>query len=342
MGSETRHPTVDNQRVTRGQSQIHWWDDAVVQRITDLLAAGLKAHEVQALVRRGELIRLRRGVYRRTNEPTIEGAQREDPAEQRHLEAAAVTMLGLQPGAALSHVTAGLLHMLPIPRHLLGRVHITRPGRGGKVRAGVHLHRATIPDGHSIETPIGTATSLAMTTCDLARTLAPAAAVACADHALRDGLDREVALGLLSSGRAPGSVRGREMLRFADARSESVGESHSRWLISSMGLPAPVLQQNFVTSRGEFVARSDFWWPEQRVVGEFDGKAKYGRLLKPGQRVEDVIEAERLREQALRRLNIWVVRWTWADLANPEVFAEMLKAELEFAARTAGRRASSA
>lgn len=333
--------TVDNQVVTRGQSQIRWWDGAVVQHITDLLAEGFKAHEIQALLRRGELIRLRPGIYRRANEPAIEGTQREDPAEQRHLESAAVTMRGLQPGAALSHITAGLLHRLPIPRHLLGRVHITRPGRGGKVRSGVHLHRARIPDGHVIETAIGAATSLAMTVCDLARTLAPAAALACADHGLRDGVDRQLALGLLSSGRAPGSVRGREILRFADARSESVGESHSRWLISSMGLPQPVLQQNFVTNRGEFVARSDFWWPQQRMVGEFDGKAKYGRLLKPGQRIEDVIEAERLREQALRRLNIWVVRWTWVDLDKPEAFAEMLKAELDFAARTAGRRASS-
>jgi hypothetical protein len=27
-------------------------------------------------------------------------------------------------------------------------------------------------------------------------------------------------------------------------------------------------------------------------VGEFDGKTKYGRLLKPGQRIEDVIFKE--------------------------------------------------
>ena len=42
-----------------------------------------------------------------------------------------------------------------------------------------------------------------------------------------------------------------------------------------LGLPAPELQHD-LCDRGRFVARLDFWWPEHGVVGEFDGRSKYG------------------------------------------------------------------
>ena len=51
-----------------------------------------------------------------------------------------------------------------------------------------------------------------------------------------------------------------------------------------------------------------------KTIGEFDGKIKYGRLLKPGQRPEDVIFEEKLREDALRDVGSQVVRWQWRDL----------------------------
>lgn len=310
----------------------------MVDYTRDLRAAGLKPHEIRGLVRRGELIRLRRGVYRGPNDAVLTGADRENERERNHLEAAAATMLQLRPGACLSHVTAGVLHGLPVPSHLIGPVHITRPGRSSKVRPGVHLHRSTLPDDHIVASPLGPATSLARTMADLARTLAPFAAVACADVSLRLGVDRAEVLTILDSG-ARGCVRGREVMRFAHAASESVGESHSRWLIKSVGLPAPVLQQKFYTDAGDFVARTDFWWKEHRVVGEFDGKVKYGRTMKPGQTQADVIEAEQLREQALRRLNVWVVRWRWADLDDPEAFRQIVTKGMDFMSRTTPGRA---
>jgi hypothetical protein len=64
----------------------------------------------------------------------------------------------------------------------------------------------------------------------------------------------------------------------------------------------------------ELRARTDFYWPEFRTVGEFDGKVKYGRGLRPGQSSGDVVYAEKLREDALRDLGYQVVRWTWGEL----------------------------
>jgi hypothetical protein len=112
----------------------------------------------------------------------------------------------------------------------------------------------------------------------------------------------------------PGVPTARQVLAFADGRSESVGESRSRVAIARAGLCTPELQLP-VRLTGT-VAYCDFGWPAQRTVGEFDGKVKYGRMLRPGQEPGDVVYEEKLREDAIRARSWEVVRWTWADLRN--------------------------
>jgi len=107
-----------------------------------------------------------------------------------------------------------------------------------------------------------------------------------------------------------------------DGRSESAGESVSRVRLLEQGLPAPEPQYTVYDHRGNVVARSDFGWEDRRTVGEFDGKVKYGRLLKPGQSVADVVYAERLREDAIRDQGWQVVRWTWTDLDRPDIIRD--------------------
>jgi hypothetical protein len=68
-------------------------------------------------------------------------------------------------------------------------------------------------------------------------------------------------------------------------------------------------------AQGEFLARVDFALPEYGIVGEFDGRAKYGRLLKPGTSPGQAVFDEKLREDAIRQQNFQVIRWTWPDLS---------------------------
>lgn len=117
--------------------------------------------------------------------------------------------------------------------------------------------------------------------------------------------------------RWPGVRSARRTVGFLDVDSESVGESVSRVRLMEEGLPAPELQQEIFGPNGQLVARVDFYWKDQQTIGEFDGKIKYGRLLKPGQRIEDVIFDEKVREDALRDLGSQVVRWLWRDLYRP-------------------------
>ena len=165
-------------------------------------------------------------------------------------------------------------------------------------------------------------TGLARTVVDLARTLPFPEAVATADAGLRLGLERpmlEEALGQAS--RRPGVGAARRAVAFADGRSESVGESFSRVTLHRCGLDPTELQLE-VLAEGRVVGRCDFGWSAARTVGEFDGRVKYGRLLRPDQRPEDVLWAEKQREDAIRDLGWQVVRWTWWDLEHERVLAE--------------------
>ena len=98
----------------------------------------------------------------------------------------------------------------------------------------------------------------------------------------------------------------------------------SRVRIREDGLPDPELQREIRNGLGAFIARVDFCWDEQETIGEFDGRVKYGRLLPPGQAIEDAIYAEKLREDGLRDLGWRMVRWTWADLYAPNRLRDRL------------------
>ena len=109
--------------------------------------------------------------------------------------------------------------------------------------------------------------------------------------------------------RRPGRV-----VAFADGRAESVGETRSRLAIHRAGLPAPALQHEVRHAGGRRLGRTDFCWEEFATVGEFDGRVKYGRLLRPGQEPGDVVFAEKVREDAMRAEGLGMVRWTWPEL----------------------------
>ncbi|RYU11458.1 hypothetical protein [Nocardioides iriomotensis] len=115
------------------------------------------------------------------------------------------------------------------------------------------------------------------------------------------------------------NARSAEMvLRLADPRPESVGESRALWVCFQAGLPRPVPQYEVRDPSGRVVARVDFAWPDLGVFLEFDGRVKYEGLLREGERASDVVLRERDRERLICRLTGWsCVRATWADVDRP-------------------------
>lgn len=234
----------------------------------------------------------------------------------------------------ISHASAAVLHGLPLwfPRggsSATQRVHATRDRRTGARRnALLDLHSAALEPDEVVAVDGVLVTSPARTVIDLARTLPLEEALVPADAALHRGLTtaEELAEGLRRSLRRHGNAGARRAVALADGRAESPGESRSRLAIHRCGLPAPVPQQELRTSGGRSF-RVDFWW-RHGVVGEFDGRVKYGRLLAPGQEPGDAVYAEKLREDALRAEGLRVVRWGWADLDDFAPVAARLRRAL--------------
>jgi hypothetical protein len=290
-------------------------DDIVLTRT--LLGQGFDDRDLGRMRRDGSLVPVRRGAY-----------VRERPADRTHSEEHRELIFATAPllydGAVMSHGSAAVLHGLPTWPKAIDRVHVTRNrSGGGNGRSIVHVHTAPLPDDQVLTIDGVPATSLARTVLDLCRTLPIEQAVAAGDAALAYGLVREIVEDQLAQmARWPGTRQARRAVALMDPRSESPGESVSRVRMHQDGVPAPDLQQDIFDEHGTFVARVDFLWKEQRTIGEFDGRIKYGRLLKPGQSMEEVLFEEKRREDALRDLGWQIVRWLWADLYRPGVIRD--------------------
>ena len=127
----------------------------------------------------------------------------------------------------------------------------------------------------------------------------------------------------------PGMRQMQLVVRLADGRSESPGETRTRHLCWRSGLPAPQLQYEVYDAWGRLVGRTDFAWPEYGLLGEFDGRGKYLRGLKQGQSVADVVLAEKAREDLIREITGWMfVRITWPELSHYEETAERIRRQL--------------
>lgn len=108
-----------------------------------------------------------------------------------------------------------------------------------------------------------------------------------------------------------------QAIDFADAQSGSPGESLSRAQMHLLGFPKPELQVEFRDHDG-FVARTDFFWRDRRIIGEFDGDAKYLQdEYLAGLSAREVVLAEKKREDRLRALGFTVVRWDWPIASDP-------------------------
>ncbi|MDQ1564196.1 MAG: hypothetical protein QOI14_1147 [Actinomycetota bacterium] len=113
-------------------------------------------------------------------------------------------------------------------------------------------------------------------------------------------------------------------LAFADGLSGSLGESLSRALMLELGFPIPELQVDF-SDHGGFIGTVDFWWPDQNLIGEFDGVAKYVRLeYTSGRSPAEVVVDEKNRENRLRATGPRVTRWDWSIAKSPALLFEHL------------------
>lgn len=278
----------------------------------DLSDCGYGRHGVTALVRDGDLVRVRAGAF-------VEGSRhRESDAVTRHLLEARAVARSLGRSYAVSHLSAVATLGLPVVTADLGRVHVSHVGRGTSRRdRRLHVHSA-IPDSDPTVHGGVLVVSPALAVVQTASCAGLRSGLIAADAALARGLVTagDLAGALVWSGHAGDSARVVEM---ADGRSESPGESWSRLVFAGLALPAPELQAEIHDGRGALVGRVDFLFRGQRLIVEFDGRVKY-----EGADGRDALFREKRREDALRSLGFQVVRLTWRDLDDPASVARVI------------------
>jgi len=279
---------------------------------SEALDTGHDDNAIRRALKYGAWRRIRNGVY------TFPDLWAELDDVGRHLAAARSVARKLGPTVALSHVSAALDHGLSVWDTDLAVIHVTRlDGGAGRTEAGVRHHEGLCVDTDVLEKDGYLVTSPVRAALESSTTTSAEGAVVTLDSALHAGqftTDELMATFDLIH-HWPMTLHLQFAVRFADARAESVGESRARYLCYLHGLPAPDLQFHVYDERGILVGITDMAWHEHRLLGEFDGRAKYGRLLKPGETPEDAVFREKIREDELRRLTDYsMIRLTWADL----------------------------
>lgn len=276
---------------------------------------------LRAGVRRGELERLHRGAY-------LAGGHGLADAARFRLRVDAYVRARRAEGGdpVLAGPAAVVTWDLPLWGRLPSSIHVTAAGRGGRATRGLATPVA-VPAAADMRTWQGyRLVAPARSVLDTARLMSLTAGVVAADAALREGRcsASDLAQAVQGMARLKGVARSRTCLILATPLSESPGESWSAVVLHVNDVPPPQRQQELADGRGS-IGRVDFWWPDRGVVGEFDGRIKYGRTNPAGRAPEDVLWAEKVREDRLRALGLTVVRWTTADLSQPDSFCSRLR-----------------
>lgn len=291
-----------------------------------LIELGYNDRAIAAHVKGGEWVRVRHGAYTDASSWTaLDGPG-------RHALVARAVVAQARTDVVVSHTSA--IPFLGAPSWEVGfdQVHITREdGFTGRAEAGVRQHCGSIVAGDVVEReglPVMGPTRAAL---EVSTVVDVEPAMSVVSHLLHTRQTDMVQLRrryeLMKHW--PDTLRTDLVLRLSDRRFESVGESRTFFLCFREGLPMPEPQYEVRDRNGRVVARVDFAWPEHGVFLEFDGKVKYERLLKDGERASDVVVAEKRREELVCRLTGWrCIRITWADLAHPARTAALIRRAL--------------
>ena len=294
----------------------------------DAYDCGYNRESLSQLVRRGRALRVGPSAYVDRNR--YEAAS---PERQHEMTTRAVVRT-FDGRVYASHHSALTLMSLPVFGAPLDHIHVTRTADSlSRRRPGLSIHTAYGPGAGLL---IGRTPSVtpALAVLGAAMTCGIETGVVAADAALAAGKTTvdELQTWLARLSRHRDVTHARQVVRLADARSESVGETRTRLLLNAIGFwPTP--QVEIRDPQGRLVGRVDFLLDRERIIIEFDGLVKYADATG-----REALAAEKSREDRLRALGYEFVRLTWADLSRPAVVERQLRLAV---ARASARRAAS-
>ncbi len=278
---------------------------------------GYDDRAVTSAVRARRWLRIRRGFY------TFPDAWTALDEVGRHQVRSHAVLRSLGPAVALSHVSGAIEHGIDTWGVDLRRVHVTRlDGGAGRSEGDVVHHEGFCLDEDVVEVNGHLVLSPDRCAVEAASRASGDAGLVLLDSLLHKELashDQLMTRFELMQ-HWPHTRPLHITVRMADGRAESPGESRGRHFFWSHHLPAPQLQFKVYDERGRLVGTTDWAWPECGLLGEFDGRVKYGRLLAPGQDPGEVVFAEKQREDLLREVTGFaMIRLIWADYERPRL-----------------------
>ena len=294
----------------------------IAWRTSQLRDCGFSGRAVQQLVSSNVLLRMHQGAYIRASYwASLSPGARERTIIFMHSFG---TLSCSRTGFVYSHTSAARLHRLSLWQGD-ALVHVTQTSTPSSTGSDAYtrIHKSELEDCEITVINKMRVTTLERTVTDCCLTMSYKKALILTDHALRLGASMaklQVAASRL--GRHRGVRNLRKVLSYADARSESPGETLTRDLLRELLIEAPTLQHWIHTRQGPH--RADFAWVDKRVVLEFDGKGKYFDYRPTDQ----AVFLERKREVALVEAGWTVLRIEWKDLFDEASFKARILATL--------------
>ncbi|MGL3200351.1 MULTISPECIES: hypothetical protein [Curtobacterium] len=287
---------------------------------------GLPSAERRAVERaatRGLLQRVRPGVLVRAG--SLDGLW----PEERHLVTLRANAPFIDERAVVSHESACALLGIPVVGDWPDRVHIA-DATTGTTRVSAHFIRhgvrrrpvATVLDALGLWTSDGARTAV-----DIAARRPAVTALPIVDHVLRVGLATPETLGREVARLEIGATKAQSVVEMGSTLSGSPAESLCRVRFRQLGTPEPVQQHEF-RRPGEPPAIVDFWFPDQGVVVEVDGRGKYeDPAMLDGRTTAEAHWREKRREDFVRSFPEvrFVLRLSWQDLMRPEQVRDALR-----------------
>ena len=293
-------------------------------RPCDLATFGLDRNAMRSVL--GKLYRVGRGLY------TIQKPR--NPQEVHYYRTAGALLA--RPEAKASHVSAAVIHGLPLFRPDLARIHLDVPDAHSLgQRSSAHLHLARSPDTVRVAgLPV---TGIAATIIDCARSQTRETAVVMADSALHRRLVTASQLqeATDSCGTAWGISRARNVVRLADGRSESAGESRSRLICLDAGISVTP-QVEVRDERGYVLARMDLGVDGLPMGIEFDGKGKYRDYVDPDSDPDEKYWQEKVRKELIEDYGRILVPVYWKMLDRTDLVLARVRRGMTRARRLAG------
>lgn len=222
-----------------------------------------------------------------------------------------------------SHISAALIHGLPVAYPVTHQVEVVRPGTNRRFKT-IHVRGGYIPREHRKTIGGAEVTILERTLIDVARSYNLDISVAMIDDALHRRLTTKTKIvsTLAQCVEKRNSKKVRLALDLADSRRESPAESITAVRFFQHGITGMEPQLTFSNDSLPASIRVDFCHKGARLIVEVDG---LGKLYLGSGVPRTELEKERRREQWLRDRGWRVIRLSWKELFQEAKFDQIRK-----------------